>query len=38
MIFSLKGKKVVVTGGCSGIGESIATLFQQQGAEVHVID
>ena len=38
MLFSLKGKKVVVTGGCSGIGESIATLFQQQGAEVHVID
>jgi NAD(P)-dependent dehydrogenase (short-subunit alcohol dehydrogenase family) len=38
MIFSLTGKKVVVTGGCSGIGESIAVLFQQQGAEVHVID
>ena len=38
MLFSLKDKKVVVTGGCSGIGESIATLFQQQGAEVHVID
>ena len=38
MLFSLKGEKVVVTGGCSGIGESIATLFQQQGAEVHVID
>ncbi|MEY4988205.1 MAG: hypothetical protein RL567_1984 [Bacteroidota bacterium] len=38
MLFSLKGKKVVVTGGCSGIGESIAVLFHQQGAEVHVID
>ena len=38
MLFSLKGKKVVVTGGNSGIGESIAELFQSQGAEVHVID
>ncbi len=38
MLFSLKGKKVVVTGGNSGIGESIAELFQVQGAEVHVID
>ncbi|MHA8105827.1 SDR family NAD(P)-dependent oxidoreductase [Aquirufa sp. 5-AUSEE-100C1] len=38
MLFSLKGKKVVVTGGNSGIGESIADLFQSQGAEVHVID
>ena len=38
MLFSLKGKKVVVTGGCSGIGKSIALTFLQQGAEVHVID
>lgn len=38
MLFSLKGKKVVVTGGCSGIGKSIAQTFLQQGAEVHVID
>jgi NAD(P)-dependent dehydrogenase (short-subunit alcohol dehydrogenase family) len=38
MLFSLKGKKVVVTGGCSGIGKSIALTFMQQGAEVHVID
>ncbi len=38
MIFSLKGKKVVVTGGCSGIGKSIALTFHAQGAEVHVID
>ena len=38
MLFSLEGKKVVVTGGNSGIGESIAHLFRQQGAEVHVID
>jgi NAD(P)-dependent dehydrogenase (short-subunit alcohol dehydrogenase family) len=38
MLFSLKGKNVVVTGGCSGIGKSIALTFMQQGAEVHVID
>ena len=38
MLFSLKGKKVVVTGGCSGIGKSIALTFLHQGAEVHVID
>lgn len=38
MLFSLKGKNVVVTGGCSGIGKSIALTFLQQGAEVHVID
>jgi NAD(P)-dependent dehydrogenase (short-subunit alcohol dehydrogenase family) len=38
MLFSLNGKKIVVTGGCSGIGKSIALTFMQQGAEVHVID
>lgn len=38
MLFSLKGKNVVVTGGCSGIGKSIALTFLQQGAKVHVID
>jgi len=38
MLFSLEGKNVVVTGGNSGIGESIAHLFHQHGAEVHVID
>jgi 2-keto-3-deoxy-L-fuconate dehydrogenase len=38
MLFSLKGKKVVVTGGCSGIGKSIAITFFNQGAEVHVLD
>jgi NAD(P)-dependent dehydrogenase (short-subunit alcohol dehydrogenase family) len=38
MLFSLKGKKVVVTGGCSGIGKSISLTFLAQGAEVHVID
>ena len=38
MIFSLKGKKVVVTGGGSGIGRAISLLFAEQGAEIHIFD
>lgn len=38
MIFSLKNKKAVVTGGGSGIGKAISLLFAKQGAEVHIID
>jgi NAD(P)-dependent dehydrogenase (short-subunit alcohol dehydrogenase family) len=37
-MFKLTHKKVVITGGCSGIGKSIALTFLVQGAEVHVID
>jgi 2-keto-3-deoxy-L-fuconate dehydrogenase len=37
-MFSLQNKKAVVTGGGSGIGKAIATLFAKQGAEVHIID
>ena len=37
-MFKLTQKKVVITGGCSGIGKSIALTFLTQGAEVHVID
>ena len=37
-MFKLTQKKVVITGGCSGIGKSIALTFSVQGAEVHVID
>lgn len=35
---SLKGKRVFITGGGSGIGESIVTGFAEQGAKVAFID
>jgi len=38
MIFSLKNKLVIITGGSSGIGRAISILFAQQGAEVHIFD
>ncbi len=37
-MFSLQGKKAIVTGGGSGIGKAIATLLAKQGAEVHIIE
>lgn len=37
-MFSLQNKKAVITGGGSGIGKAIATLFAKQGAEVHIIE
>ena len=37
-MFSLQNKKAVVTGGGSGIGKAIATLFAKQGATVHIIE
>lgn len=37
-MFSLEGKKAIVTGGGSGIGRAIALLFAKQGAEVNILD
>lgn len=37
-MLSLRGKKVIVTGGASGIGLAISKLFHQQGASVHIVD
>ena len=37
-MFELNHKKAVITGGGSGIGKAIASLFAQQGAAVHIID
>ncbi|MES2447424.1 MAG: glucose 1-dehydrogenase [Bacteroidota bacterium] len=37
-MFSLNGKKAIVTGAGSGIGQSIATILAKQGAEVHIIE
>lgn len=37
-MFSLSGKVAAITGGGSGIGESISHLFAQQGAQAHVLE
>ncbi len=37
-MFSLQNKAAVVTGGGSGIGKAIATIFAKQGATVHIIE
>jgi NAD(P)-dependent dehydrogenase (short-subunit alcohol dehydrogenase family) len=37
-MFDLKNKTALVTGGASGIGAAIATLFSEAGAEVWIVD
>ena len=37
-MLSLKNKTAVITGGGSGIGRAIATLFAKQGAIVHILE
>jgi NAD(P)-dependent dehydrogenase (short-subunit alcohol dehydrogenase family) len=37
-VFSLDGKKAIVTGGASGIGEAVVDRFTRAGADVAVID
>jgi NAD(P)-dependent dehydrogenase (short-subunit alcohol dehydrogenase family) len=38
MLFSLKDKTAIITGGGSGIGKAISLLFAKQGATVHIIE
>jgi len=37
-MFTLQNKHAVITGGGSGIGKAISTLFAAQGATVHIVD
>ncbi len=37
-MWDFSGRKVVVTGGASGIGRTVAEMLQQAGAEVHIFD
>lgn len=36
--FNLEGKSAIITGGASGIGKAMSTIFAQQGAHVHILE
>ncbi|NVK53562.1 MAG: glucose 1-dehydrogenase [Flavobacteriaceae bacterium] len=38
MKFSLEGKSAIITGGASGIGKAITTVFAKQGAYIHILE
>jgi 2-keto-3-deoxy-L-fuconate dehydrogenase len=38
IMFKLNNKTAIITGGGSGIGRAMSTLFAQQGAKVYIID
>ena len=38
MLFSLKNKTAIITGGASGIGLSVSKIFAKQGANVHILE
>lgn len=37
-MFDFNNRKVIITGGGSGIGKATAMLFAKQNAEVHIVD
>ncbi len=36
--FSLKGKVAMITGGAKGIGSAIASIYEEKGADLALID
>jgi len=38
MPFSFQGKKVLITGGCGGLGSTLVRAFHENGATVYALD